>query len=166
VTGRFFCDDIDSPDRQRGRKTCQTESPSHTSQLSSDALLVSGILLLTVASMAAGDTDTTKVLTGAIVAAAGSAVAYYLASRNTDAAVAAAVAGAPEPTPNLEKMTLGQAQAVISGTPLQLSHPAEMQRDTPIGHQDVPPGAMLAKGAIITVTPSPPRVQAKSGDAE
>ncbi|WP_369045440.1 IPT/TIG domain-containing protein [Sinomonas sp. P10A9] len=122
-------------------------------------LLVGGILIFTAASIEIGSFgDLQKLLVGAIVSLAGSAVAYYFASSAADETRRDILGYSfgQLAVPNLKGKAVSEVQAVVAGTTfsLQLPSPSPDPNDIVIS-QDPPPGPVAGSARMIVVKTAP-----------
>jgi len=116
-------------------------------------ILVGGLLILAGASFSIDDPQTRNLLIGGIVASASGAVAFYFASRGAQDARKDLLNAAlgTEPVPKLVDMTVAQAQAAMSTSPLRLQSPNAAQPTDAIKTQSPDPGTPVQRGTVITV---------------
>ncbi len=84
--------------------------------------LVGGLLIFCAVAFAIDDPSLRSTLFGGLIASVGAAVAFYFSAKNADQArkdILTAALGTAE-VPELEGLTVAQAQAAIAKTPLQL----------------------------------------------
>jgi hypothetical protein len=84
--------------------------------------LVGGLLIFCAVAFAVDDPSLRSTLFGGLIASVGAAVAFYFSAKGADQArkdILTAALGTAE-VPKLEGLTVAQAQAAISKTPLQL----------------------------------------------
>jgi PASTA domain. len=116
-------------------------------------ILVGGLLILAGASFSIEDPQTRNLLIGGIVASASGAVAFYFASRGAEDARKDLLNAAlgTETVPKLVDMTVAQAQAVMSTSPLMLKTPMIAKSTDSIKTQNPDPGSTAQRGSVITV---------------
>jgi hypothetical protein len=108
---------------QRGRRSGGSlDSDSMVVRSWIAIVLVGGLLIFCAVALAINDPSLRSTLFGGLIASVGAAVAFYFSAKSSDQArkdILTASLGTAE-VPKLEGLTVAQAQAAISKTPLQL----------------------------------------------
>lgn len=117
-------------------------------------ILIGGLLLFAAVALIANDASMRSTLIGGVIATAGSAAAFYFASRSSDQArrdILAASFGTVA-VPDLKAKSIAEAKVLMSGTALELQViPPEATPEKIVKTQQPPPDATVTKGSSVSV---------------
>jgi hypothetical protein len=123
--------------------------------------LVSGLLLFAVGSLFIDDTSLWNLMMGGVIASAGTATAFYFASKASEQTqqnllnAAFGGTGAPISLPDIKGMTVGNARKILEALKLTFMVPVGTADDQIVTGTQPPPGFAAKPGDTVTGTVEP-----------